>query len=194
MTRKSPFVVFALPRSRTAWLSHFLSYGDNLVGHDIGIECQSIDDFMVPFVNGMIGTVETGAMIAWPQIRKLIPNVRFAVIKRPIWQVLHSLGRFGLEPSVEELIVRDNLLDEISGLKDTLTVSYESLNSESGCKPVFEFCLGERFDHGWWDVLREINIQVKIPETILRVQQNASALDTLKAQIRDANFKCSGSA
>ncbi len=30
-----PFVVFGLPRSRTAWLSRFLTYGDWVCGHAV---------------------------------------------------------------------------------------------------------------------------------------------------------------
>ena len=39
-----PFVVFALPRSRSAWLARFLTWGDWMCGHDELRHCRSLDD------------------------------------------------------------------------------------------------------------------------------------------------------
>jgi hypothetical protein len=194
MGNRRPFVIFALPRCRTAWLSHFLSYGTHLCGHDIGIECRSVSDFLIPFANGMQGTAETGSMLAWQQIRDLMPGTKFVVIKRPIWQVMHSLLRFGLAPPVQELIDRDDLLDVISEQKDTMTLPFDYLSTEVGCKDIFEFCLEEPFDQEWWRLLNGINIQVQMPGRIAQLQQNAGHLAVLKESLRDTNFKCPGNA
>lgn len=192
--RELPFVIFALPRSRTAWMGHFLSYGETRVGHDIGVECRQMTDFLVPFENGMRGTVETGSMIAWERIRELMPNVKLAVVKRPIWQVLHSLFRFGLAPQVEDLIRRDELLDEISEQEGTLTLQYDDLEEEASCRKLFEFCLERPFDPEWWNLIRSINIQVNMPAKISQLQQNASHLVKLKADIVKQSFRCEGNA
>jgi hypothetical protein len=142
----------------------------------------------------MRGTVETGSMIAWDKILDLMPMLNLAVVKRPIWQVLHSLLRFGLAPPVEDLIRRDELLDEISDLPDTLTLQYDELETESGCKKLFEHCLATPFDHGWWDLLRNINIQVEMPAKIAQLEKNAQYIAALKADLARRNFRCEGNA
>ena len=62
--RVKPFLVFGLPRSRTAWLSHFLAPSPGAVGHDTGIDCKSISDFIGQFYgrDRLAGTCETGAI------------------------------------------------------------------------------------------------------------------------------------
>src|ERR1700743_833304 len=104
-----PFVVFALPRSRTAWLAHWLSLQQD-VGHDISILCDSPEDFFRQFAEGkMRGCVETAAIDAWRLIRARMPEARFVTIRRPLGAVRVSLLKFGLDPG-PELELRDSML------------------------------------------------------------------------------------
>lgn len=185
MSDKRPFVVLALPRSRTAWLSHWLAYGPRWVGHDIGAECHTIHDFVIPFEHGMVGTVETGAMIAWREIKDLL-DPHFVVVKRPIWQVLHSLSRFGFRPEglVEEMLRRDAMLDEVSALPGVLTVEFDSLGDSAIAKRIWHKCLGpEPFDPQWFKLENGLNIQVDMGARIQRLSRNGDVLATLKAQL-----------
>src|SRR6185503_11458650 len=79
----APFVLFSLPRSRSAWLSVLLSRPGALVGHDIGIGCAQPEDFAQRLRSDLAGTCETGAAFAWRLIRWLVPDARFAVVRRP---------------------------------------------------------------------------------------------------------------
>lgn len=91
-----PFVVFALPRSRTAWLAHYLGYrGTYAVGHDIAIECQQLDDFTNSYKFGMVGTVETGAIVAWRLLRHKMPQLRMMVMYRPLGEIIDSIRAKG---------------------------------------------------------------------------------------------------
>ena len=182
MTRQAPFVIFALPRSRTAWLAHFLSYDGNWCGHDIGIECCSVGDFAIPFDKGMIGTVETGAMGAHRRIRDMMPKCKFIVIKRPVWQVLQSLLRIGIDCPAEEMLKRDEWLDGIAADKDTLTVKFDDLKDETKIKQLFQHCLGRPWDPEWWNTLRQINIQVDIGARVAQLQRRGPALAELKRE------------
>jgi hypothetical protein len=66
-----PFVIFGLPRSRTAWLAHWLGLGRGLVGHDMAIEANTAQGFLDALWQ-RAGTVETGAMRAWRLLRLAI--------------------------------------------------------------------------------------------------------------------------
>src|SRR5258706_482392 len=62
-----PFIVFTLPRSRTFWLSRFLS-GDGTTkpcGHDVGAMVDTLADAKTVITEALVGTVETGSMLAW---------------------------------------------------------------------------------------------------------------------------------
>ena len=59
------FVVLAMPRSRTKWLSQFLSYGPWQVGHDEIRHCRSMDDVAAWLSQPFTGTIETAARAAF---------------------------------------------------------------------------------------------------------------------------------
>ena len=56
-----PFIVYALPRSRTFWLSKFLSYGGWACDHDEAVRLRGLDDMQSSLDIPMRGSVETAA-------------------------------------------------------------------------------------------------------------------------------------
>ena len=68
--RRTPFIVLSLPRSRSAWISAFLSYGGRKCGHDLAPTCGTMAEFVAMFGGGgYAGTAETGAVVGWKAIR-----------------------------------------------------------------------------------------------------------------------------
>ena len=179
----SPFIVFSLPRSRSAWMSVFLSHGGHFVGHDIGTECKAPEDFLDALAGKLSGTCETGAMFAWRLLRHELPDCKFVVIRRPRSEVTASLGRFGLRGFEDEMKRRDELLDEIAALPVTLAVKFSDLASADACKQVFEFCLRRQMDWQWWSHLSDLNIQVDMRRTLLRLGDNHHRIEALKSAV-----------
>lgn len=177
----SPFIVFSLPRSRSTWLSLFLSYGGRQIGHDIGVESSSPADF---FDRLSAGTCETGAAFAWRAIKKLRPDVKFAVVLRDPLDVAKSLERLGAPNMLAEMQARDDDLWDILTVPGTLALEYDQLATEAGCREIFEFCTGEPFDAAWWRRFDPINIQVDIPKQFARLAQNRETIEALKADVR----------
>ena len=60
----APFIVFSLPRSRSAWVARFLSYGEKRCGHDVATECGSLAELTGRLHGEYAGTAETGAVVA----------------------------------------------------------------------------------------------------------------------------------
>jgi len=187
-----PFVVFSLPRSRSAWSSIFLSYGGLSCGHDIGIECASPEDFVEAMTGKLAGTCETGAMFAWRLIREYLPTVKFVTVRRPRADVIASLERFGLTGFEGEMERRDTFLDEIAALPGTLNLSFDDLASADGCRKMFEFCLERPLDLDWWSHLQAIDIQVDMQKCLGRLAANRSKIDALKADVARRQSRMSG--
>lgn len=175
------FVIFSLPRSRSAWLSKFLGYrGRFLIGHDILIECKSPSDFFNSFKFGMHGTVETGAVVGWQLIRKEIPEAKFVVIKRPLSEVKASLLAFGIVPIEGELEQREAMLDALSTVEGVETLDYSSLSIPQCLEWLFEHLLELPFDSEWFSEMASINFQINLAWQLERLRENRDDLFSLR--------------
>jgi len=161
-----PFVVLSLPRSRSAWLSKFLSYGEFFCAHDELRHCRSLADVESWLAQPCTGTCETAASPFW---RLLKPGVRVVTVTRPVDEVLASLRRGGLafDDAVMRPVLRHHeakLRQVAARLPDVLAVTFEGLRDEAVCARVFEHCLGVPHDHDWWQAWAPINVQESLPK------------------------------
>lgn len=170
-----PFVVFSLPRSRSAWLSAFME-----CGHDIGVQCATPEDFVAQIG---AGTCETGAAFAYPLIRQLIPDCRFAVVRRPVAEVVGSFERLGITGLGPEMERRDRDLDAICAQRDVLTVDYADLKRQDTCAALYAHCRNAAMDLERWARLDGLNIQVDIVRQLTRLETNRSRIAGLKAEV-----------
>ena len=148
-----------------------------MIGHDIGIESGSPDDFLAKLG---AGTCETGAAFAAGTIRKLVPGVRFAVINRPAMDVSQSLDAIELGWHLQEMTARARDLASISAMPGTLTITYDALDTFEGCNEIHRFCLGDDADPVWWEKMRHTNVQIDIPWQMARLRENAGGIARLK--------------
>lgn len=180
-----PFIIYALPRSRTVWLSKFLTYGRFHCYHDIVVNLHTVTDLRAFFAIPCTGTAETGMVDGWKLVKKLVPNAKIVVIKRPIEEVKSSLAKFGINWN-DDLTRRDALLDEVSQEDGVLTVSFDDLNTEETCKKIFEHCLGISFDRDWWLTLKDANIQIDMAKRLKTLERNRGKIEALKAEVMAA--------
>lgn len=178
----TPFIVFSLPRSRSAWLSQFLTYGDWNCSHDIATELHSIAALQDHFSKPFTGSSETGMIDGWRLVYKLCPTIKTVVVRRKVTEVAQSLAKFGLE--ADDLILKRNaLLREVSALPNTVTVNYDDLNREETCKAIFEHCLQIPFDREHWLKLKDKNIQVDMALWLEKLRRNHDGIEALKAEV-----------
>lgn len=182
---QAPFIIYSLPRSRSVWVSRFLSYDGKRCGHDLATQCATVKEFADLFDGDCVGTAETGAVIGWRAIRRLLPSARIAVIRRPVQEIYDSLSRFGLGSAslMQELRERDAMLDQAARLNGVRSFSFADLNGIAACQELFEFCLGLPFDWEWWEGLANVNVQVDVPERLKYLTENRDRIEALK---RDA--------
>lgn len=180
----APFIVFSLPRSRSAWLSHFLRK-EVKVGHDIGIECNSPGDFFRALGPGMLaGTCETGASFAWPLVRLELPTARVVVIRRSASDVTASLEKQGVMGQGDEMLTREAQLKTISASPGVTTITFADLEKPAVLEWVYEHLTGLKLDPSWLGQMAAVNIQLKMGERLRRLDERREAISGLKAQVR----------
>lgn len=161
----APFLILALPRSRTKWLSTFLSYGRWICTHEEARHLRNLEDVRSWTKLPYNGSVETAVAPFWRLFGTCIPNVRVVVVRRPVEEVASSLNRVLSRKMPGEELLRlirrwDAKLDQIvRRVPGVLVVSFDALGSEAGARRVFEFALGEPWDPAWWRLLAPVNIQ-----------------------------------
>ena len=170
-----------MPRSRTKWLSTYLSYGDWHCGHDQIVHCRTLDDVTSWLAQPFTGTVETAAAPFW---RLLPEGVRVVTVRRPVAEVVDSLHRTGLvfDDASMAAMLRDmeRKLEQIEArLPEVLAVSFAELATEATCSRVFEHCLGLPHDPAWWSACGPINIQINFAHLVRYMAAHRPQLDKL---------------
>lgn len=190
----APFLVLALPRSRTAWLSHFLSYSGWIVTHEHLRYMRSLDDVKTWFTLPQVGSVETTAAPFWRLLDKYAPDTKVLTVRRPVEEVVESLVKAGLgaEPhDIRKAMLRmDRKLDQLEGrLANVKSVEYSSLVEETTCEEVFEWCLPFHHNRLWWAQLSASNIQIDFFALMRYVSAYLPQLNKLEAQARQSMFR-----
>ena len=182
-----PFIVLGLPRSRTAWLARFLTYGDWKCGHDELRHARSLDDVSTWFSQPCIGSVETAAAPWWRLLDQLAPGARIAVVRRPVNEVVDSVMRImgnGMDRATltTAMAYLDRKLDQIEArLPGVLSVNFHDLGDERVCATLFEHCLLLRHNHEHWAALDQTNVQIDLPAMMRYAVAYRPALDKLAA-------------
>lgn len=180
-----PFIVLGLPRSRTAWLSRFLTYGDHVCGHEEIRHLRSLNDVKMWFDQPNTGTAETAAAPWWRLLKTYAPDARVVVVRRPVEDVFDSLMRLpglAFDPAtlMTLLCKLDCKLDQIEARMDNvLSVDFADLAEEQTCRKIFEHCLPYPHDHNHWTELKDQNIQINMFATMRYMQAYKPALDKL---------------
>lgn len=161
------FIIYSLPRSRTAWLSHFLTYKDVTCFHEEIRHLRTIEDVKTQLNMPNSGSVETCAAPWWRMINKFNPKIKTIVIKRPIEEIVESFLKTGIKFNLgvlySTLCKCEAKLDQIAKRVEGAKVySYSSLSDPSICAEIFEYCTGYEFDYARWWKLSEVNIQINL--------------------------------
>lgn len=194
---KTPFIIHGLGRSRTAWMSTLLSYGQWKCYHEIALVLRSIQDIRDLFSQPNIGTAETGAIMAWPLIRHECPHVRTVVIRRNVNEAAHAMAETYRrekipfdESKLYSIFKRaDHSLDRIEAIPGALSLPYEALKTEEGCRVLFEFCLPYEFDRAWWLMLRDRVIEADLRTVVSYYQENYAAVENFKKVCKAELFR-----
>src|SRR5580658_544447 len=142
-----PYVILALPRSRTYWLSRLLG-----CEHDPS-RFFPHRDHAVGYLNDGHDCIDTALGLAWSSIAPALRrDLRVAVIHRAVPDVAASLERIGMPPPLEMLhLLADRLL-----CIPAMHFPYAELATYEGCARLAHHCSGAILDpFRWEDVAAE---------------------------------------
>ena len=143
-----------------------------------------MEDVRAWFGQPGIGTVETAAAPWWRLVQQTRPDIRTVTIRRPLVEVMDSLGRLGLSFDMDKIGIYlrrlDAKLDQIEArIPGVLSVSYASLTREESCAAVFEHCIGAARNPEWWRMMAALNLQTNLSVTLRYYQAYAPQLEKL---------------
>lgn len=185
-----PFIIYALPRSRTYWLSRFLTCGGWSCGHEELRHVRELGDLDRWFSQPQIGTAETAAAPWWRLVQKTCPEIRTLVVRRPVEEVVDSLLKTGLPFARDKLSYTmrrfDAKLDQIgSRLSGAMVVDYPALERTATLQQVFSFChSGDAPPDRWLATLCPVNLQVDLGRLLAYCQAFAEPLERLRKQAK----------
>lgn len=120
------FIITGLPRSRTAWIANYLTYGNMFCVHEAtrnGIEgLEKYEN-----VADVVGMADTGAVLIQDKLIEKYPDAKWTVIDRPCDQVLQSGKKLGYIPD-NQLFDVDAKLGELKAKVQPLVIKYEELD------------------------------------------------------------------
>jgi hypothetical protein len=147
------FLVLGLPRSRTAWLANFLTYGDLFCYHE-GIDgCTSLEEYKEK-IEGK-GDSNTGLMLF--DFEEHFPNAKIIIIDSDVDKAI-EFGRDVFNVNIEfEMAIAKNRLDKMEGLH----IKLEDINSRLG--EIWEYVSDEPFDQERADMLVKLDVQMRNP-------------------------------
>jgi hypothetical protein len=162
-----PFIIYCLPRSRSAWMAHFLNYPFTRplqpVAHDVAPLCRSVEGFLRAYrKEGMWGSVEMGGAAGWQIIRKEMPELKTVLVRRPLHDVYDSIANIGYLTNLTQLAELNATLDLIASQPDVYSINASDLDAPVTCQWLFEYCLELEFDFDWWYKVSQVNIQVNM--------------------------------
>jgi GNAT superfamily N-acetyltransferase len=184
-----PFAIFALPRSRTAWLTRFLTSGPWVAVHDVTVQVKDFRTIRELLEIPQTGIVDTGLAFAWPVLKRFVKGCRFAVVRRPIAEVEASLLRHGVKYMDGQLETMDGYLDELAALPDVVSVDFSDLATEQGCRKISEHCIGS-FDVERYREMANVNIQIDFPECMKSLNDNVVRFSGLLRELRSLMAPC----
>lgn len=185
------FLILALGRSKTTWLSHLLTYRGWVCDHDRAIYLRSVADVAAYLALPCHGSAETAVAPGWELCRHLAPNLRTVVIRRPIAEVVASFLAVDLQgmATYDEPLMRRNLeylnraLDRIARQPGVLVLDFADLEQESACSAVWQHCLPHPWDHARWLSQRDWNIQCDTVAQIFHYHTHRNEVEAFKLTI-----------
>ena len=143
------FMVLALPRSGTAWVSNLLTTDTSLCIHEAFMD-HSINDLDARSYDGMLGIAETSAFTKVDEINQ--HSAKKLVIERPLNEVNESIAKLGFKamPSYSA-----DLMIQLKGYR----IAYKDLFNYEIMAEAYYYLLRKELNQERHKMLCQMNIQ-----------------------------------
>jgi hypothetical protein len=192
-SRKRTFLICALPRSRTAWLSQFFTIGAAVCAHDLtaefhprgrGVNVDALARAIVEQPGSVCGSSCSGNLFILRELETRLreltgwsPNVIY--VQRPAPEVLNSFARVcGLPPAECRPIIEQgrDLLDIYTKRPGAVAANFEALDDEKTMRRLWAeatFGSGLQFPELHWRKMRKMRVELH-PEIMFRAAHLAA--------------------
>lgn len=155
MTPMLDFAITGLPRSRTAWLSAFLTTDSAHCWHEWSAKVNGPADFLDAIVPGKVsGVSDTGIWLLGDNLKHIARSV--VIVHRPTADCEASLkARFGVDFDL------GLMADELAKI-DGLHVSFDDLNSLECVAQIWEYCTKSPLQRERYSVFKDIRIDTMV--------------------------------
>ena len=183
------FIIYALPRSRTFWLSRFLSHGATKCGHDELRHVRGLDDIQSLLSMPNYGSVETAAAPWWRLLHAMSPGLRTVIVRRPVSEVVESLIATGTPFDRDHITAAmqrlDAKLDQIKArVPGALEVQFSDLSRWETCAKVFEHCTGQRLERSWFDLAQPLRLVIDFEAMVRHFKAHRPQLERVAHQAK----------
>ncbi|MHB8727567.1 MAG: hypothetical protein ACYC9K_00855 [Sulfuricaulis sp.] len=145
------FFILGLPRSRSAWLSAFLTTDKTLCYHDALALCRTPNDMHKLGDGRLTGNADTGLALFYPWVNA--QRAKRIVIKRPMEEVWASVEQLGLPTDGLPLLERC-----LSRVHADLTINFNEI--DNFLSTLWRVCSGGfPFDEKRAELFKSLNIQ-----------------------------------
>ena len=187
MVAKLTFIIYGLPRSRTFWLSQFLSANGWTCGHDQMRFVRGVDDIRSLLDMPMSGSAETGAAPFWRLIHTMRPDIRTVVIRRSVDDAIASLRATGVTFDADLLAAEmkrlDAKLDQIEArVPDVLSVPFDTIDA-GWCQRISEHCTGQ-FDAARYEAMKDRRLVCDLAGMMRYFAANMPQIERLRGQVK----------
>lgn len=163
-----PFVILGAPRSRTFWLSQFLSSPRRRVEHEPSRRLRSRDEVRAYFSTPNAAAADTGLGKVWKQLD--IPGVTTVVVHRPASEIIGSLRQIGASTcGIEHYTL---MLWGLPGHH----VNVADLDNENFANDLYRLCTEREPPPGHWKALIGQNLQCDIATLLRDMRGNVDGL------------------
>lgn len=159
------FFITGLPRSRTAWLSTFLSYDGAFCFHEAmmfcGLETEKIPELFKSTGKEYIGNSCSSISHFLDFYEKAFPDAKYVLIHRDIDDVQVETDKiFGVNTK-EGLITCVNALSELARRVKPLIIDFKDLNDVKAARTIWGYCIPAiPFDEMRFKMLNDMDIQL----------------------------------
>jgi hypothetical protein len=158
---RPPFFILSLPRSRSAWLSVWLSYGGRPCWHDMLGQVDDVAGLRRYAENGACGFVETAGSYFPHTLAHHFPESKFLFVVREEEAVASSLNRMSKNGVKVAAIAADMLrqAEKILGHTNSIMiVSFDELNDFGRLAAVWRFLRDDPFPAQYTSMMLKMRV------------------------------------
>lgn len=171
----SPTIILGMPRSRTAWLSAFLSTPDRPFLHEPSVHWHGLHDLRTFLSNADAAACDSGLTLFWRDILAFRPDVTLIVIHRSEQAVFASLIDAGI-PLPRDIIRRLRVLSDATAeasMRAKFSADFDELKNPFSLRNLYRTAIGHECPDGWLQHWQDLRVQANWRARFLAAESNA---------------------